>query len=102
MTGSEDNTVKIWNVRQRKVEYTLAAHTNIVSKVRFGNGAPHGQYIISASYDSSIKLWAHPAWTPIKTLQGHDGKVMCVDVSEDNGHIVSSSFDRTFKLWEQV
>ena len=100
VTGSEDNSVKIWNIRQRKLEYTIAAHTNIVSKVRFEH--TNGNYIISASYDNTIKLWAHPAWTPIKTLSGHDGKVMSVDVTSDNQYIVSSSFDRTFKLWEQI
>ena len=57
---------------------------------------------MSASYDNTVKLWAHPAWTPIKTLSGHDGKVMSVDMSRDNQYIVSCSFDRTFKLWEQM
>ncbi|KAI7686444.1 U4/U6 small nuclear ribonucleoprotein Prp4 [Sarcoptes scabiei] len=99
ITGSEDNSVKIWNLRERKLEYTIAAHTNIVSKVRFEHNI--GNYILTASYDQTIKLWAHPSWTPIITLSGHDGKVMSVDVSPDNNAIVSSSFDRTFKIWEQ-
>ena len=100
VTGSEDNTVKIWNVRQRNLEYTISAHSNIVSMVKFQHN--DGNYIVTASYDNTVKLWAHPAWTPIKTLSGHDGKVMSVDMSNDNKYIVSSSFDRTFKLWEQM
>ncbi|XP_027195846.2 U4-U6 small nuclear riboprotein factor 60K [Dermatophagoides pteronyssinus] len=99
VTGSEDNSVKIWNLRERKLEYTIAAHTNIVSKVRFEHNI--GNYIMTASYDNTIKLWSHPSWTPIKTLSGHDGKVMCIDVSNDNNFLISCSFDRTFKLWEQ-
>ncbi|KAH9388251.1 U4/U6 small nuclear ribonucleoprotein Prp4 [Tyrophagus putrescentiae] len=101
VTGSEDNTVKIWNIRQRKLEYTIAAHTNVVSRVRFDRNTAGGAYIASASYDATVKLWASPAWTPIKTLAGHDGKVMGVDMSSGGGgYIASCSFDRTFKLWE--
>ena len=34
-TGSEDNTARIWDIRQRKCIYTIPAHTNLISKVRF-------------------------------------------------------------------
>ena len=30
---------------------------------------------------SFTQIWAHPGWIPLKTLAGHEGKVMCVDVS---------------------
>lgn len=35
----------------------------------------------------------------LKTLSGHDNKIMGVDVSPDSKYIASSSYDRTFKLW---
>ena len=34
-TGSADNTVKIWDLRRRKCEYTISVHTNLVSRVMF-------------------------------------------------------------------
>ena len=34
-TGSEDNCAKIWDLRQRKCVYTVPAHTNTVSKIKF-------------------------------------------------------------------
>ena len=43
--------------------------------------ATHGEFLVSSSYDNSAKVWAHPGWTPLRTLAGHEGKVMCVDVS---------------------
>lgn len=97
VTGSEDHSVKIWNLRERKLEYTISAHTNVVSKVIFDK--QNGNYLLSASFDDSIKLWSSPGWTPIKTLTGHNGKVMCADITSDNEYILSSSYDRTFKLW---
>lgn len=40
-----------------------------------------------------------PTFVPLKTLAGHEGKVMGLDVSNDGEYIATSSFDRTFKLW---
>ena len=40
-----------------------------------------GDFILTSSYDNTAKVWAHPGWTPLKTLAGHEGKVMCVDLS---------------------
>ncbi|KAJ3414081.1 hypothetical protein HDV05_007115 [Chytridiales sp. JEL 0842] len=34
-TGSEDNAIRIWDVRQAKCTYTVPAHKNLVSQVKF-------------------------------------------------------------------
>jgi U4/U6 small nuclear ribonucleoprotein PRP4 len=34
-TGSEDNSIRIWDIRQARCSYTIPAHTNLVSQVRF-------------------------------------------------------------------
>ncbi len=34
-TASEDNSVKIWDLRQIKNVYTIPAHKSLVSKVKF-------------------------------------------------------------------
>ena len=34
-TASEDNLVKIWDLRQSKCIYTIPAHKNLISKVKF-------------------------------------------------------------------
>lgn len=96
-TGSEDNTAKLWDVRMRRCIYTIPAHTSLISKVKFQ--PKNGRYLVTASYDCTSKVWAHPVGAPIKTLAGHEGKVMGVDISPDLHYIASVSFDRTFKLW---
>jgi len=97
ITGSDDNTCKVWDLRQRSVIYTIPAHTNLVSCVKFQPEG--GQFVATSSYDKTVKLWLSKTWQPLKTLQGHDGKVMGVDISRDGEYIVTSSFDRTFKIW---
>lgn len=59
----------------------------------------NGHYLITASYDNSVKLWANLTWQPLRTLEGHDSKVMGLDISPDDKYIATCSYDRTFKLW---
>jgi U4/U6 small nuclear ribonucleoprotein PRP4 len=35
----------------------------------------------------------------VKTLAGHEGKVMGLDVMEGGQYIATVSYDRTIKLW---
>lgn len=58
-----------------------------------------GDYLMTASYDNTCKIWSHPTGAPIKTLAAHEGKIMCADLSPDLKYIATASFDRTFKLW---
>lgn len=110
-TGSADGTIKIWDLRQHKCVFTIPAHTTIVSDLKFYNSneipdtsmdgitSSTGMYLVSSSYDRTIKIWNSDTWTQIKALEGHPDKVMSVDVSSNNEYIISSSWDRTIKLW---
>ncbi|KAF4518414.1 hypothetical protein B566_EDAN002067 [Ephemera danica] len=96
-TGSEDHSCKIWDLRKRSCVYTIPAHMNLVSQVKYQ--PVEGQFLITSSYDNTAKIWSHKTWQPLKTLSGHDGKVMCVDISPDSAYVATASYDRTFKLW---
>ena len=38
-------------------------------------------FIEKPSYDNTAKVWAYPGWTPLKMLQGHEGKsCVCLQV----------------------
>uniref|UniRef100_A0A8C9TQF9 Pre-mRNA splicing tri-snRNP complex factor PRPF4 n=2 Tax=Scleropages formosus TaxID=113540 RepID=A0A8C9TQF9_SCLFO len=96
-TGSGDNTCKVWDLRQRKCIYTIPAHQNLLSSVKFQ--PTDGHYLLTGAYDNTAKVWTHPGWSPLKTLAGHEGKVMGLDISADGLLIATCSYDRTFKLW---
>ncbi len=53
-SGSNDKTVKIWSVEQKKVFNTLRGHNSEVRSVSF---SPDGKYLTSGSSDGLIKLW---------------------------------------------
>ena len=55
---------------------------------------------MSAGYDKTVKLWSARNWQRLKTLTGHEDKVMGADVSPTGeGTVASVGYDRTVKLW---
>ncbi|XP_049883126.1 U4/U6 small nuclear ribonucleoprotein Prp4 [Pectinophora gossypiella] len=96
-TAAADHQAKIWDLRSRRTLYTIPAHTHMLSDVRYQRS--HGHYLLTSSYDRSAKLWSNPGWHPLRTLSGHDNKVMSADISFDNKYVATASYDRTFKLW---
>lgn len=98
-TTSSDNTVRIWDLRQQQAIYVLPAHNNVIASVRFE--PRRANYILTSSFDKTAKLWGHPVWAPIQTLQGHNSKVVYADISPDAKSIATCSHDLTYKLWSR-
>ncbi|KAL7674363.1 hypothetical protein ACOME3_000643 [Neoechinorhynchus agilis] len=107
-TGGLDNTVKIWDLRIAREQMTIAAHTNLVSQVRFqrlgvNENACLSTSVISTSYDGSLKIWSGISWNLLKVLNtGHEQRVTGFDISRRNAQwIVTCSADRSFKVWKK-
>uniref|UniRef100_A0A182NDT5 Pre-mRNA processing factor 4 (PRP4)-like domain-containing protein n=1 Tax=Anopheles dirus TaxID=7168 RepID=A0A182NDT5_9DIPT len=96
-SGSQDNSCKIWDLRRRQMVYTIPAHTNLISDVKYQKNG--GNFLVTSSYDKTAKIWSDKTWQPLKTLSGHDGRLVGIDISHDSQYIVTASYDRTFKLW---
>jgi len=50
-----------------------------VSTVKFEPN--HGEFLVTSGYDDTVKIFMAPEWKHVKTLAGHEGKVMCIDVA---------------------
>ncbi|KAJ1018144.1 hypothetical protein NDA16_005010 [Ustilago loliicola] len=92
ISGSLDNTLKIWDVRTGRCIRTLFGHVEgvwslDVDKLR----------IASTSHDRTIKIWDRDTGYCQNTLVGHKGAVTCVSLSDDK--IVSGSDDGDIKVW---
>ena len=97
-SGSEDHTIKLWDVANRRNIATLKGHTRLVSAVSFSPS--DGTLLASGSEDHTIKLWDVANRRNIATLKGHRSWVSSVSFSPDGTLLASGSRDNTIKLWD--
>lgn len=103
VSGSEDDTIKLWELNSGECLATLEGHEAGVRAVAI---SPDGQLLVSGSADNTIKLWQLPSVEneqicpdPIYTLNGHSDDVKCLAISHDGQILASGSQDKTIKLW---
>jgi len=92
-SGSDDNTVRIWDASSGKLLRTLEGHTFFVSSVFSVAWSPDSKYIASGSLDLSVRIWDASSGKLLKTLKGHGDPVNSVAWSPDGKYIASGSAD---------
>ncbi|OJJ98902.1 hypothetical protein ASPACDRAFT_121692 [Aspergillus aculeatus ATCC 16872] len=98
-SGSDDNTVKLWDTATGIERRTLTGHSNSVFSVVV---SPDGRTLASGSGDDTIKLWNTATGIEQHTLTGHSSSVSSVAFSPDGRTLASGSHDNTVKLWNTV
>ncbi|MEN8905672.1 MAG: hypothetical protein ABF289_06920 [Clostridiales bacterium] len=93
VSGSWDNTIKIWDSKTYHLINTLKDHTDLVTNVIFAE-----EKIISASWDGTIIVWDKDTYnclykttdkiSPIYSLKYGDGKIF------------SGSKDNVIRIWD--
>jgi WD40 repeat protein len=74
VSGSDDNTIKLWNVETGQEIRTLKGHDDNVTDdyVTSVNFSPDGKTLVSFSSYHTIKLWNVETGNVIRTLQGYE------------------------------
>lgn len=58
-----------------------------------------GTFFVTSGFDKTVNVFSADDWSLVKSLSGHSGNVLSVDISPDAQWIASSGHDRTVKLW---
>ena len=97
ISGSSDNTVKLWDAETSTEVMTMRGHTSSVVAVAF---SPDGKQIASGSHDRTVRVWDASSGKELMTLIGHQTAILSVRFSPDANRIVSGSYDDTVKVWD--
>jgi WD domain, G-beta repeat len=96
VSGSFDNTIKIWQLSTGRELHTLTGHSMSVNSVPI---SPDGQTLVSSSDDKTIKIWQLSTGRELHTLTGHSSNVRSVAISPDGQTLVSGSY-KEIKIWQ--
>jgi WD40 repeat protein len=83
ISGSVDNTIKIWNLRTGQLKRTLTGHTGVVNYLSV---TPDGKYIVSAE-SKNVRIWNLLTGALIREL-GNSGEISFVKTSQDGQTLV--------------
>ncbi|MCX6581182.1 MAG: NACHT domain-containing protein [Candidatus Aminicenantes bacterium] len=97
VSASEDQTLKLWDLRSGKKIRTFTGHTDSINSCTV---SPDGKTMVSASEDHTLKLWDLQNGKKIRTFTGHKKSVFGCAISPDGKTVVSASGDQTLKLWD--
>ena len=76
---------------------TLTGHTDFVKAIAF---SVDGKYLISGSWDNTLKVWDWQTGVEVRTLTGHTDFVKAIAFSVDGKYLISGSWDNTLKVWD--
>ncbi|PIK39914.1 hypothetical protein BSL78_23241 [Apostichopus japonicus] len=93
VSGSDDNTLKVWSALTGKCLRTLTGHTGGVWSSQMKNNI-----IVSGSTDRTLRVWNAESGQCIHTLFGHTSTVRCMHLHENK--VVSGSRDASLRLWD--
>ena len=96
VSGSDDKTMKVWELETGRELHTLEGHTDKVQAVAV---SADGRHVVSGSDDKTMKVWELETGRELRTLESY-ARVQAVALSADGRHVVSGSDDKTMKVWE--
>ncbi len=82
VSGSEDETLKIWDVASGTCRATLEGHSEYVICLQFNPTNP--RQLVSGSADKTIRLWDVDSGKELKKLEGHSEYVTCLQFNPTN------------------
>ena len=98
ISGSQDKTIKIWELETGELIRTLKGHRDGVYALAL---SPDGQILASGSADKTIKLWHLETGELLGTFTGHGNTVTAVAFTASGEILVSGSLDKTIKIWQR-
>ena len=93
ITGSLDNTAKIWNISDGSLVTTLSGHEGGITSVAISSD---GSKVFTGSWDKTAKIWNMSDGSLIDTFP-HGGE--SIAISPDGSRVVTGTYDGKANIW---
>ena len=100
MSGSDDKTIRVWDVNTRQAIKILTGHNNAVRYARF---SLNGKLIISCDTKSEIKIWRVSIFELITTINTGHSNIWCCDSTSNGEYFLTSEYanrECSVKKWD--
>lgn len=96
-SGSDDRTLRLWDVASSSLVHTFNDHTGMVQNVAFH---PDGTCLASCGTDKKIKIFDSRSQRLLQHYDAHAKEVNSVAFHSSGQFLVSTSNDATVKIWD--
>ncbi|EDX87892.1 hypothetical protein S7335_5605 [Synechococcus sp. PCC 7335] len=100
LSGSQDQTIKLWNPVSGSVIDTLNGHQSWIRSVAM---SPDCKTLLSGGADGILKIWQRDRngkYRCQQTYAAHGGPILSIAIHKNGRQATTSSTDSTIKLWE--
>jgi len=96
VSGGDDGTTKVWDLRTRRCVHTFEHQYQILS-VCFDDT---GERIFAGSLDNTVICYDMKTREESFVLEDHKDSVTSVDLSADGQSLLTNSMDQSLKVWD--
>ena len=105
-SGGKDGALFIWDLSIGKIRKSLEGHTAAINALALWvltlqvmPSIKGGQHMISASTDSTIRIWNTVTGKTVNILKGHTDSVETIALLQGGMRLASGGRDKTIRVW---
>lgn len=96
--GTQSGVLIVWNLSNTVEPIARSvAHTSNILRITF---SPNDKYAVTASKDSTVRLWETRGWTMLRSLRSHIGRAHAAEWTPDGNRVITAARDGEIKYWD--
>jgi WD40 repeat protein len=94
---NEGKAFVLWDAASGKPVRSFGGHKSFIGALAF---SPDGRFILSSSWDSTLRLWDAATGKELRRFEGHTEAIDSIAFSPDGRHAATGSFNGWVSIWD--